>query len=106
MRPGCRTPAHTLAQVTESKEAYRVPFALSREHAPHYRLMNLSLERLRGVTFQLAGPGILAAPSLTHLAPGADVWIAVHGRDLAESTALIVRWLRQDGAEYLWRVSF
>lgn len=87
-------------------DAYPVPFRFIRDHAPHYGLRNLSAERLRGVTFSLLGPGLLAAPPFVHLAPGATAWIAVHGDDLPRASALVVRWLRENGDEYLWRVVF
>ncbi len=86
---------------------YRVPLEFDRSLAPRrYRIVNVGGEPLRGVTALLSGPGVMTALPPTALAPGAWVDLAIRGQDLARSTVLVVRWIRPDGREYLWRVSF
>ena len=86
---------------------YRLPLRFDRALAPTlYRLVNDGPEVLRGVTALLDGAGVMPALLPVALAPGAHVDIRVRGEDLARSSVLIVRWLRANGDEYLWRVSF
>jgi hypothetical protein len=87
-------------------EPYRVPFLFDRSRAPRYRLVNMSAERVRGVTLSLAGPGVMASSTPRALAPAESLDVTVRGDDLAVATTLIVRWVRPDGADYLWRVAF
>lgn len=88
-------------------QPYRVPLRVDRSLAPaFYRLVNESTEPLRGVTAMLSGPGVMPALAPIALAPGAHVDLRIRGADLARSTLLVVRWLRPNGDEYLWRVSF
>jgi hypothetical protein len=90
----------------ESPIAYPVPFLVDRTDLPRVRLTNASMERLHGITFALLGPGTM--PSLAPMAmpAGATITVPVRGDDLARATVLVVRWFRQSGDEYLWRVSF
>lgn len=83
-----------------------MPFEFIRERAPLYGLRNLSLERLRHVSFSLLGPGAMPVQVPVTLEAGATTWIEIRGRDLALATILVVRWRREDGQEYLWRASF
>jgi len=85
---------------------YRVPFTFDRTHSPRYRLRNVSDERLRGVTATLLGPGLMPATSPATLAPGEKLDLMIYAEDLALATILIIRWLRPNGEEYLWRVAF
>jgi hypothetical protein len=85
--------------------AYRVPFHFDRSGAPRYRLTNVGDEPLRGVTFLLSGPGVMPTTFRALLPPGSSIDVVIRG-DLARATTLIVRWLRPDGSDYLWRVSF
>ena len=86
---------------------YRVPLRFDRTLAPFaYRLVNDSGEALRGVTALLDGPGVMHALSPVALAPGAFIDLRIRGADLARSTVLVIRWLRPNNDEYLWRVSF
>lgn len=86
--------------------AYPVPWFVMRDRAPRYGLRNGSLETLRHVSFALVGPGALPAQQPVTVGPGATTWFWVHGRDLARATLLVVRWRRENGDEYLWRVAF
>lgn len=85
---------------------YPVPFRFDRDASPRFRLVNVSDEPVRGVTLALNGPGLAPAMVAPILEPGASVTFPVLGDDLARSTALVIRWLRADGRDYLWRVSF
>lgn len=86
---------------------YRVPLVFDRSLAPaSYRLMNEGSETLRGVTVLLDGPGVMPALTPVALPPGSFVDLTIRGSDLARSTVLIIRWLRPNHDEYLWRVSF
>jgi hypothetical protein len=87
-------------------EAYPVPFLFDRSAAPLYRLVNASDERLRGVTAMVLGPGVMPVFLPTAMHPHDAVELRVLGDDLARDTTLLVRWLRANGDEYLWRVSF
>lgn len=88
-------------------DPYRVPLRVDRSLAPRsYRLVNDSAEVLRGVTAVLDGPGLMTALRPVSLPPGAFVDVTVRGDDLARSTVMVVRWIRSDGDEYLYRVSF
>jgi hypothetical protein len=87
-------------------EPYRVPFAFDRSRAPRYRLLNRSAETVRGVTATLVGPAVMPAPLPRSLAPGQALDLDIRGEDLARATTLVIRWLRPNGEEYLWRVAF
>jgi hypothetical protein len=87
-------------------EPYRIPFAFDRNNPPRYRLLNLGREPVRGVTATLAGPGVMPVPMPCALAPGEALELDIRGDDLARSTTLVIRWLRPNGEEYLWRVAF
>lgn len=86
--------------------AYPVPFRFDRSQAPRYGLTNASLERLSGVTFALLGAGTMPLQVPLTLPAGETAVIPIHGDDLARSTILIVRWHRENGDEYLWRIGF
>jgi hypothetical protein len=86
--------------------AYPVPFRFDRSDAPRFRLTNRSLETLSGVRFALLGRGSMPVQAPIVLSPGQTATIPIFGDDLARTTILIVRWARQNGDEYLWRVSF
>lgn len=86
--------------------AYPVPFQFIRARAPDYLLANRSMEPLTGIRLSLTGPGAMPALGPRSLPPGGELWVHISGDDLARSTALIVRWLRANGDEYLWRVVF
>ena len=85
--------------------AYRVPLRVDRSHAPTYRLVNVSDERLTDLRVTLLGSGVLLPISTLRLAPGMALTVVVHETDPTTSV-LIVRWFRPNGEEYLWRVSF
>jgi hypothetical protein len=87
-------------------EPYRVPFAFDRACAPHYRLRNLGGEPVRGVTATLVGSGVMPAGLPRALRPGEHLELMIRGEDLARESALVIRWLRPNGDEYLWRVAF
>jgi hypothetical protein len=38
--------------------------------------------------------------------PGAAIHTTVDGPDPARDTIVVVRWFAEDGAEYLWQMSF
>lgn len=84
---------------------YPVPFTVDRSRAPRLRLRNTGGERLRGVSLLLSGRGVMAAPAVSVLEPGDAVDFRVLGRDLERDTTVVVRWIRPDGAEFLWRVA-
>lgn len=86
--------------------AYPVPFWFDRELAPDYRLINVGTEELRGIMLTLNGPGLMPCVMAAGLDPGGVLKLRIRGDDLARSTALVVRWLRPDGSDYLWRISF
>jgi hypothetical protein len=83
-----------------------VPFVFDRSRAPVYRLVNVGSERLRGVTMSLLGPGLMSPVMPGALEPTEAIEVQVRGRHLDRDAVLQVRWLRPDGADYLWRVSF
>jgi hypothetical protein len=83
-------------------DPYRLPFALDR-CPPTYVLTNIGPEILRGVSVQLTGRGVMDAPALTRLLPDDEFVVRVHGDALEIDTAMVVRWIRPDGSEYLWR---
>lgn len=85
--------------------AYIVPFVLER-NPPVYRLLNVSLEAVHGVTFTLHGAGMMAANSPALIEPGGALEVRITGQNLARAAILVVRWFRPNGVEYLWRVSF
>lgn len=85
--------------------AYIVPFVLERD-PPVYRLLNVSLEAVHGVTFTLHGAGVMASNPPAVIDPGAALEVRIAGQDLARAAILVVRWFRPNGVEYLWRVSF
>lgn len=87
-------------------EPYLVPFTFDRSNAPHYRLRNIGPEPVRGVTATLIGGGLMPLGPPRALQPDEQLVMTVRGDDLARTTVLIVRWLRSNGEEYLWRVAF
>lgn len=87
-------------------EPYSVPFTFERSDAPRFRLRNDGDETLRGVTVTLLGCGVMPAAPPRVLRPGEQVEVVIRGGDLARATSLVIRWLRPDGGEYLWRVAF
>lgn len=98
--------SHITHYETESV-AYPVPLRLDRRDAPKtYRLTNVSLEPLRGLSFNLLGAGLMRATAPLLLAPGQEVSLRIRGESLPRSAVLIIRWFRPNGDEYLWRVSF
>jgi len=86
--------------------AYRVPFRVERGAAPVYRIINVSDATVHGVALTLHGGGVMAASAPCRLTPGEALDVTVAGRDLAQSSIMVVRWFRTDGQEYLWRISF
>lgn len=86
--------------------AYPVPFRFDRTGAPDYVLANASLELLSGIRLALTGPGTMPVLGPLSLPPGGALRVRIEGSDLPRATALIVRWLRSNGDEYLWRVVF
>lgn len=88
--------------------AYRVPFAVDRGSAPWYSIRHIGDAPVRGVTLtELDAAGAAVAVSRPRrLDPGERLPFTLRARRPQESTVLLVRWLRADGAEYLWRVSF
>lgn len=86
--------------------AYRVPFRAERRRCGHLRIVNRSEEALSSVVFLLHGPGVMAARSGGLLAPGEHAELIVKGQQLERATAVVVRWTRPNGDDYLWRVSF
>jgi len=87
-------------------EPYRLPLLFDRSRAPLYRVINISDEPLRGVTALIDGSGMMPAMAPMLLLPRQYVDLHIRGDDLALSTTLIFRWVRRNGDEYLWRVSF
>lgn len=87
-------------------EPYRVPFDFDRTSAPRYRLRNIGDETVRGVTATLLGSGVMPVGLPRLLRPGEQLELVIRGEELARETTLVVRWLRLDGEEYLWRVAF
>lgn len=86
--------------------AYPVPFRFERDLAPAYPLINVGEEQLRGIMLTLNGAGLMPSVVAAALDPGEVLTVQIRGDDLARSTALVVRWLRPDGSDYLWRISF
>lgn len=86
--------------------AYPVPFLVVRPSPGRVRLVNRSDDVLRCVVFLVLGPGVLGADVVGTVEPGGVIETTVHGRNLERSTSLVVRWLRPDDQEYLWRISF
>jgi len=87
-------------------EPYRLPFTFDRASAPYYRLRNTGTERLRGVTATLLGSGVMPAHRPAALRPGEHLDLVIRGDDLPRDSVLVIRWLRPNGEEYLWRVAF
>jgi len=87
-------------------DPYRVPFLFDRSRAPVYRLVNIGSERLRGVSVALLGSGLMSPVMPRALEPTEAIELRVRGEHLARNAVLMVRWLRPDGSDYLWRVSF
>ncbi len=85
---------------------YSVPFTFDRSAAPRFRLRNDGPETVRGVTVTLLGPGMMPTTPPRVLHPTEQLELVIRGDDLARATVLVVRWLRPDGGEYLWRVAF
>jgi hypothetical protein len=86
--------------------AYPVPFLVMRPAPGRVRLVNRSEDTLRCVAFLVLGPGVVSADVVGTVEPGDVVETRVHGRDLERSTSLVVRWIRPDDQEYLWRIAF
>ncbi len=86
--------------------AYPVPWRIDRTGAPHYRLINVGRETLRGVTVSVAGGSRLRVSAPISVAPGESVRASVTGPHPARDTVLVVRWFPPDGREYLWQLSF
>jgi hypothetical protein len=87
-------------------EPYRVPFLFDRSGAPVYRLVNVGPERLRGVTITLMGSGVMSPTLPGALGPSEAIELRILGDRLQQDATLQVRWLRPDGADFLWRVAF
>ena len=87
-------------------EAYRVPFRFDRSSSPRFRFINVGSETLTGVTLTLVGSGVMPITPMRTLQPGDAYPVSLRGRDLERDTALIIRWLRPNGEEYVWRVVF
>ena len=86
---------------------YRIPWRLTRlGDGSSLVLRNNSDETLHAVTFTLVGPGVIPVLSPLWVAPRGHTQISVRGDDLALSTLLFVGWLRENGDDYVWRVSF
>jgi hypothetical protein len=94
----------SLAAVS-TENAYRVPWHFDRGDG-HFTLRNLGNERLRAVTFNLYGAGIMPTSAPCTLEAGEALEIVIASADLARDTIALVRWFRPNGAEYLWRISF
>jgi len=82
--------------------AYRVPFRLERRNGA-YRLINVSAEVVHGVTLTLHGSGVMAASPPRLVRPGYGIEVDVPRSRLADAV-LVVRWVRQTGVEYVWRL--
>lgn len=63
-------------------------------------------ERLRAVTVMLTGPGRLATGPPISMRPGEGLEFTITGAQLEVASSLVVRWLRSDGDEYMWRTVF
>jgi len=87
--------------------AYRVPFVVDRSRAPfRYYLHNRSPETLEGVRLILLGSGRMLPVNAGRVLPGGITVFSPEGHDLSRTSVVIVRWFRETGEEYLWRVSF
>ena len=85
--------------------AYPVPFRVERDpEKGTYLLTNESGETLLGVSFTLHGPGLMAVSPPRSVRPGYGVEVTIATR--RARAILVVRWFRQSGVEYLWRVAF
>ncbi|HEU0205126.1 MAG TPA: hypothetical protein VFQ74_00320 [Pseudolysinimonas sp.] len=87
-------------------EPYRVPFLFDRSRAPLYRLVNVGTEPVRGVTLTLSGAGMMPANQPMALGPSEALEVVIRGDHLEQASAVIVRWLRPSGEDYLWRATF
>jgi hypothetical protein len=97
---------HGMTITHDAREpAYIVPFVLER-NPPVYRLLNVSLEAVHGVTFTLHGAGMMATNSPEVIDAGGALEVRITGQNLPRAAILVVRWFRPNGVEYLWRVSF
>ncbi|NYG99555.1 hypothetical protein FJ656_15180 [Schumannella luteola] len=85
---------------------YLVPFEVDRETTRGIVLRNVGPEKLRGVSLMLTGAGLMPLVHAAVLPPATALRVQVRGADLALDSAIIVRWLRPDGSEYLWRIVF
>lgn len=83
-----------------------MPFTFDRSRAPTFRLRNDGPEPVRGVSLALLGSGMMPATPPRSLQPGEQLELVIRGDDLARATTLVIRWLRPNGEEYLWRVAF
>jgi hypothetical protein len=95
------------AEVTNVRPlAYRVPWRVEREKAPTFRIVNDSSDAVHGVTLSISGAAVMLASPPRLVAPGEAVSVTIVGHDIARDTLLVIRWFRDEGDEYLWRVSF
>lgn len=85
---------------------YLVPWIVERDTPWAISLINNGDEVLTGVTFSLAGAGVMPVAAPVTVMKSGRVQVAVRGKDLPRSTLLIVRWLRPNGDDYLWRIAF
>lgn len=83
-----------------------MPFTFDRSHPPRFRLTNQGPEVVRGVSATLLGRGLMPAGPPRSLRPGEHLEVTIRGDDLARETTLVIRWLRPNDEEYLWRVAF
>jgi len=83
-----------------------VPFEFDRSTPPRYRLRNVGAEPLRGVTVTLVGSGMMPAGLPRVMWPGSELELLIRGDDLARDAILVIRWMRPNGDDYLWRVAF
>ena len=89
-----------------SVEPYRVPFLFDRSRAPIYRLVNVGSESVRGVTLTLLGTGVMRASVPAVLEPSEALEVTIRGDRLELASAIVVRWLRSTGEDYVWRTAF
>lgn len=88
---------------TPPELAYPVPWSIVRTHAPRYRARNVGREVLERVTAADLATGELLTTGAARVPPGH----AVDFRLKSPSTdAVILRWTRSTGAEYLFRITF
>lgn len=88
-----------------STESYPVPFTVHRR-PPRFDFVNIGSESVRGFTMTVTGRGAPRISRPVSLSPGESTGLRLVGREIERDVAVIVRWLRPDGSEYLWRVTF